>query len=48
VLLKTANSALSTTAPFNPKFVFLHISGAEYLRERGLCLILLRTACLPS
>lgn len=36
VLLKTANSALSTTAPFNPKFVFLHISGAEYLRERGI------------
>jgi kynurenine formamidase len=35
VLFKTTNSALSTTASFNPKFVFLHVSGAQYLRDRG-------------
>jgi arylformamidase len=35
VLLKTRNSALPAEAPFNPGFVFLARSGAEFLRRRG-------------
>jgi arylformamidase len=35
VLLKTANSLLEATAPFNPHFVYLHESGARYLVSKG-------------
>jgi arylformamidase len=31
ILLKTKNSSLSPTAPFNPNFIYLETSGAEYL-----------------
>lgn len=31
ILLKTKNSFLEATAPFNPNFVYLETSGAEYL-----------------
>ena len=34
VLLKTANSALESTALFNPVFVYLEASGAQYLQEK--------------
>lgn len=33
VLLKTKNSAISPTAPFNPNFIYLAESGANYLVE---------------
>jgi arylformamidase len=36
VLLKTSNSLLEATAPFNPHFVYLHQSGARYLIEKGI------------
>lgn len=36
MLFKTKNSSLSPHAPFNPKFVFLHKSGSEYLQTRGI------------
>jgi arylformamidase len=35
VLLKTRNSASAAEAPFDPGFVFLARSGAEFLRRRG-------------
>lgn len=36
VLLKTTNSALEATASFDPYFVYLHVSGALYLAEKGI------------
>jgi len=36
ILLKTSNSSLSDTAPFNYNFVYLDHSGAAYLIERGI------------
>jgi arylformamidase len=36
VLLKTRNSELSPTAPFNPAFVFLAASGAKFLLDHGV------------
>lgn len=34
VLFKTANSLLSPTEKFNPNFVYLDLSGAQYLAEK--------------
>jgi len=36
VLLKTKNSLLKTNEPFNPNFVYLEESGAQYLAESGI------------
>jgi arylformamidase len=36
ILLKTKNSALDATAPFNPNFIYLAESGAHYLVERNV------------
>lgn len=36
VLLRTSNSAASTTAPFNRDFVYLDASGAQYLIQCGV------------
>lgn len=36
ILFKTSNSALPATAPFNPQFIFLEASGAQYLVERNI------------
>lgn len=36
VLLKTTNSNLQSTAPFNPHFIYLHQSGARYLAEKQI------------
>ncbi|MDP3888915.1 MAG: cyclase family protein, partial [bacterium] len=36
VLLKTSNSIKSETDPFTPHFVYLHVSGAEYLAEKKI------------
>lgn len=34
ILFKTSNSALQPTDKFNPQFIFLEISGAQYLVQR--------------
>ncbi|HJM68683.1 MAG TPA: cyclase family protein [Candidatus Babeliales bacterium] len=39
ILLKTNNSSLDATAPFDPNFVYLEQSGAEYLIEQGVTLV---------
>lgn len=36
VLFKTRNSLLTADAPFNPSFVYLDVSGAQYLVERKI------------
>lgn len=36
ILLKTKNSMLDATAPFNPNFIYLAESGANYLVERNV------------
>ena len=36
VLFKTCNSLLKADAPFNPSFVYLGVSGAQYLVERNI------------
>jgi len=35
-LLKTKNSNLLSTAPFDPHFIYLGASGAQYLAEKGV------------
>jgi arylformamidase len=38
ILLKTKNSSLSPTEPFNPNFIYLEKSGAEYLvKQKAKC-----------
>ena len=34
ILFKTSNSAMQPTDKFNPQFIFLEISGAQYLVQR--------------
>lgn len=36
ILLKTQNSSLAPTDPFNPNFIYLHKSGAQYLAENNI------------
>lgn len=36
ILFKTSNSALQQTDKFNPQFIFLEISGAQYLVKRNI------------
>ncbi|MCX5922423.1 MAG: cyclase family protein, partial [Candidatus Dependentiae bacterium] len=36
ILLKTANSSLGATDLFNPAFVYLEASGAQYLQEKKI------------
>lgn len=36
ILFKTSNSALQSTDTFNPQFIFLEVSGAQYLVQRKI------------